>query len=79
MTDNATAAPATPGAGDDTRSSPPWAEGEEMPDISRYIGAEPFVAGALSVMEPFRSYHPAWALPFARRALEALSEWDPDE
>lgn len=48
-----------------------------LPDPRDYLESERFVAGALSTMAPFSAKHPAWALPFARRALEALSEWEP--
>jgi len=55
---------------------PAWADGP-IPDPDRYLESECFVAGALSTMEPFRDLHPAWCLPFARQALDALSEWEP--
>lgn len=57
---------------------PPWATGPE-PDLHLYTELELFVAGALSTMEPFSKYHPAWALPFARRALEATGDWEPTD
>jgi hypothetical protein len=63
---------------DRLRRRPPWADGEP-PDINMYLASEAFVAGALSTLEPFREYHPAWCLPFARQALDALSEWEPSE
>jgi hypothetical protein len=59
-----------------TADRPPWADGP-MPDIGRYMASELFVAGALSTMPPFDKHHPAWALPFARQALNALGEWEP--
>lgn len=49
------------------------------PDVNTYIESEVFVAGALSTMSPFAKHHPAYALPFARRALEALSGWEPND
>lgn len=52
---------------------------EPIPDPSLYTEAERFVAGALSTMEPFSGYHPAYALPFAQRALEALGQWEPTD
>jgi len=55
---------------------PPWATGD-MPDSNLYVESERFVAGALSTLPPLDAYHPAWALPFARQALRALSEWEP--
>jgi hypothetical protein len=55
---------------------PTWADGA-MPDTNSYVESELFVAGALSTMRPFAGYHPAWALPFARTALAALSDWEP--
>lgn len=63
-------------ASDDAR--PPWAEGD-MPDIHKYVESELFVARSLSTMPPFSAYHPAWALPFARNALEALDRWVPSD
>jgi hypothetical protein len=57
---------------------PPWVKGD-IPNVNSYLSSEKFVAGAISTLEPFRHYHPQWALPIARRALEAISEWDPDE
>ena len=59
----------------DDPGDPPWADGP-CPDVNLYVESECFVAGALSTMEPFASFHPAWCLPFARRALEALGEWE---
>lgn len=49
------------------------------PDSSLYTESERFVAGALSTLAPFDTDHPAYALPFARCALEALSEWEPSD
>ena len=57
--------------------TPPWMT--EMPEPSFYAGAELAIAGALSTMPPFDRYHPAYALPYARRALEALDRWEPDD
>jgi len=57
---------------------PPWADGPE-PDLRLYTELELFVGGALSTMEPFAHHHPAWALPFARRALEACGDWEPTD
>jgi hypothetical protein len=57
---------------------PPWAEGP-IPDLNLYVESELAVAGALSTMKPFAAHHPAWALPFARRALEALGQWEPTD
>ena len=51
----------------------------DPPDPALYLSSEQFVAGALSTMPPFSSHHPAYALPFARRAIEALAEWTPEE
>lgn len=55
---------------------PPWADGS-LPDMNLYTELELFVAGRLSTMAPFARYHPAWALPFARAALEACGDWEP--
>jgi hypothetical protein len=57
---------------------PPWADGE-VPSVSTYLESECFVAGALSTLPPFDKFHPAWALPHARQALDALSEWEPSD
>lgn len=57
-------------------SDPPWAIGP-VPDAHHYAESELFVAGALSTMPPFAAHHPAWALPFARAAIEALGKWEP--
>ncbi len=63
-----------------TPSNPPWVEPDApMPEIAGALSSELFVAGALSTMPPFDRFHPAWALPFARKALDALTDWDPDE
>ena len=56
--------------------TPPWAEGP-APDPNLYVESERFVAGALSTLPPFDHYHPAWALPHARQALDAITEWEP--
>ena len=56
---------------------PPWADGD-MPDPNAFLSSELFVAGAISTRPPFSRYHPAWALPIARQALDALAEWEPD-
>lgn len=52
---------------------------DEAPEIDGALESEAFVAGSLSTMPPFASHHPAYALPFAKRALEALGEWEPSE
>lgn len=52
---------------------------EPAPDSRLYVESELFVAGALSTMPPFHQHHPAYALPFARQALEALSQWEPSD
>ena len=57
---------------------PPWATGD-TPDTRAYMESELFVAGALSTMPPFDKYHPAWALPFARQALDAIGRWEPSD
>lgn len=57
---------------------PPWAVGP-IPPLDRYQESEVFVAGALSTLPPFDRFHPQWALPFARQALDALSEWEPTD
>lgn len=57
---------------------PPWATGP-VPDIHTYVESELYVAGALSTMPPFAAFHPAWALPFARTALNALGNWEPSD
>ena len=49
------------------------------PDPNKYVESELAVAGALSTMDPFAQHHPAYALPFARRALEALGQWEPSD
>ena len=59
--------------------SPPWVDGNTIPDMNAYMESELFVAGAISTLPPFSSYHPAWALPIARQALDALSEWEPTD
>lgn len=56
--------------------APPWATGP-IPDTDLYVESELFVAGAISTQPPFNTYHPAWALPIARQALDALGEWEP--
>ena len=43
------------------------------------MGIEQFVAGALSTLPPFDVYHPAWALPFARQAIDAMDRYEPDD
>lgn len=71
-------APTIPGWDQEPPGPPPWATGE-APDLNAYMESELYVAGALSTMPPFDQYHPAWALPFARQALDALSEWEPTD
>ncbi len=58
--------------------APSWTTGPE-PDPSLYVESELFVAGALSTMPPFDQHHPAWCLPFARQALDALGQWVPTD
>lgn len=60
---------------------PDWAFGDPFDDTDpeHYQESERFVAGALSTMPFAASYHPAWCLPIARQALDALSEWEPSE
>jgi hypothetical protein len=58
---------------------PAWAADHEPPDPALYTEAELFVGGAISTLPPFSSHHPAWALPHARQALDALSEWEPSD
>ena len=71
--------PSPPVSGHDAAPRvPPWAT-DELPDVGMYAESELFVAGALSTMPPFDVWHPAWALPFARRALWALAEWEPTD
>ena len=48
-------------------------------DSRLYTSAECAVAGRLSTMPPFDTQHPTVCLPYARAALEALSDWEPDE
>lgn len=73
-----TDSPMVEGSGKNLTPPPPWADGP-MPEPAVYMESELFVAGALSTMEPFAKHHPAWALPFARRALDALTEWEPSD
>lgn len=61
---------------DQTDQTPPWATGPP-PDPKIYMDSELFVAGALSTLPPFDHFHPAWALPHARLALDALGDWEP--
>lgn len=63
---------------DDYGETPPWADGA-TPDANTYMESELFVAGTLSTMEPFASYNPVWALPFARAALDGLGRWEPTD
>ena len=53
--------------------------GAGMPDPKEYTDAELFVAGGISTLPEFAGRNPVWCLPIARRALEALGEWDPDD
>ncbi len=46
-------------------------------DCDKYTGLECYVAGALSTMAPFDKVYSPRALPFARKALEALDTWEP--
>ena len=61
-----------------TPARPSWANGDP-PDLQMFTELELFVAGALSTMPPFASFHPREALPFARQALEAIGEWEPTD
>lgn len=49
------------------------------PDPNLFFEAECFVAGAISTMPPFDQHHPAYALPYARVALEAMGEFVPTD
>lgn len=51
----------------------------ETPTTDRYLPMEHFVAGAISTVAPFDQHHPAYALPHARQAIEAIGEFDPDD
>jgi len=64
---------------DEPPRNPPWVgdSAAAEPDVNAYLESEAFVAGAISTLPPFSGYHPAWALPIARQALDALSEWEP--
>jgi hypothetical protein len=58
---------------------PPWLDPRAaLPDPDEFLPSEQFMAGAISTMPPFNKFHPAWCLPIAKRALEALGEWEPD-
>lgn len=71
--------PAAPPIDVDTDDAiPEWAKGGDH-DLSHYTEAEIAVAAALSTMPPFASVYSPCALPFGRRALEALSEWEPSD
>ena len=48
-------------------------------DPNRYTESELFCAGAMSTMPPFDKMHPTVCLPYARRMLEALGEWEPTD
>lgn len=65
----------------DSPGNPPWVGDSTalIPDLNAYLKSELFVAEAISTLPPFSSYHPAWSLPIARQALDALSEWEADE
>jgi hypothetical protein len=57
---------------------PPWSDSISFPDPADYTEAERYVAGALSTLPPFSAYHPAWCLPYAQMAVEALGTWEPN-
>lgn len=61
-----------------TEDVPLWAD-SPMPNPDSYMESELFVAGAISTMGPFAEWHPAWSLPIARQALDALSQWEPSD
>lgn len=61
-----------------TEPTPPWTTGR-IPTVDNYLESEVFVAGAISTLPPFDQYHPAWCLPVARQALDALSQWEPSD
>ena len=59
---------------------PPWvSDADASPESTNYMESERVVAGALSTMPPFNVWHPEWCLPFARVALDALSDWEPTD
>ena len=73
-------APPIKGHDDPPPGPPPWVDDDAVePDLKHYTEMELFVAGALSTMKPFSGYHPAWALPFARQAIDAIGDWEPSE
>jgi len=55
---------------------PPWAHHD--PDLAQYTSIEVAIAGALSTLPPLDHWHPIYALPFARVAIEAAAAWEPD-
>lgn len=57
---------------------PDWVD-EGSIDTGDYTGLECYVAGALSTMPPFSNKYSPRALPFARKALQAIDTWDPNE
>jgi hypothetical protein len=44
-----------------------------------YSSAENYVAGRLSTMPPFDTQHPSVCLPYARAAIDALNDWEPED
>ena len=57
---------------------PPWSDSVSFPNPADYSDLEQRIAGALSTMAPFSAYHPAWCLPYAQAAVEALGTWEPN-
>jgi hypothetical protein len=52
---------------------------QESPDPGQYYPIEVFVAGAISTLPMFAHDHPAYCLPIARRAIDALGEYVSDD
>ena len=59
----------------------PWADLIPRPELDSrlYTESELFCAGAMSTMPPFDKMHPTVCLPYARKMLEALGEWEPSD
>lgn len=55
---------------------PPWAPATP-PDMSAATDLELAVTGAISTVPPFDVHHPAWALPIARTAIDAIDQHPP--
>ena len=60
---------------ENNQRTPTWVdETAVVPDSREYTELELKIAGLLSTLPPFNSFHPAWALPQARIIVQSFEK-----